>query len=647
QLLSVPYALHSKTAENAHTVNYDSITNIPANLTTIVNNNFSGDYSQLTNTPTIPANVSELNNDAGYLITEVDGSITNELQIISISNDTIYLSSGGFVKLPAGFSGNYNDLTNVPPNLTTIVNNNFSGDYNELTNTPAIQTYVSELTNDAGYLITEVDGSVTNELQVLSISNDTIYLTNGGLVKLPAGFSGDYNDLTNTPSIPSNLSELANDAGYLSAEIDGSVTNELQALSFSNDTLYLSNGNFVKLPYNANDLDADTTNEYQALSISNDTIYLSNGDYVKLPYKAGNGITISNDSIINTVPDQIINLTGSYGTTVTGTYPNYTIYSSSSYNELNFGNGNEGSLDVITGTTTITSSPHWYSSILIDTGAILQFSGIGKAFLYVSGNISISGTLILPWKAGTAPNTNDATIGGTAPAAPNGGAIGGKAIKMYPDVNFGYVWTDYFQRIARVEGNNGGNGAAGTSSYGGGGGGGGGGAGADGGIGGIGQTYSCGGGYNASWTKGKGKGSVVIFCGGKLTIENGGLIDGIGEEGIDIGNQGGVFFNGAGGQGGGGGGQLIIFCSELEIKNGGAIFCDGGRGGNGGGYGGHTYAGGGGGGGMIIFVLTTYSNSGTVSCNGGSGGLKWIGSLATGGTDGSQGSNGTIEVFYH
>jgi len=34
----------------------------------------------------------------------------------------------------------------------------------------------------------------------------------------------------------------------LDAEVDGSVTNELQALSISHDTVYLSNGGFVKLP---------------------------------------------------------------------------------------------------------------------------------------------------------------------------------------------------------------------------------------------------------------------------------------------------------------------------------------------------------------------------------------------------------------
>ena len=42
-------------------------------------------------------------------------------------------------------------------------------------------------------------------------------------------------------------------------------------------------------------------------------------------YTAGNGIQINNDQIINTKPDQIVNITGEGGTTVTGTYPNFTV----------------------------------------------------------------------------------------------------------------------------------------------------------------------------------------------------------------------------------------------------------------------------------------------------------------------------------
>lgn len=64
QLLSVPYALHSKTAEN------------------------------------VPTNVSALNNDAGYISSEVDGSITNEIQNLS-------------QVLTVGNNANSNNIVNV------------------------------------------------------------------------------------------------------------------------------------------------------------------------------------------------------------------------------------------------------------------------------------------------------------------------------------------------------------------------------------------------------------------------------------------------------------------------------------------------------------------------------------------------------
>ena len=187
---------------------------------------FDGNYNNLSNTPTIPTNTSDLTNDSGFLTAEVDSSITNELQLLSISNDTIYLSDGGFVKLPAGFDGAYSSLTG----------------------TPSLPTKTSDLTNDSGFITVEVDGSITNELQLLSMSNDTLYLTDGGFVVLPSGFDGDYNNLTNTPAIPSKTSDLTNDSGFLTTEQDSSMTNELQTLSISNDTVFLSNGGFVKLP---------------------------------------------------------------------------------------------------------------------------------------------------------------------------------------------------------------------------------------------------------------------------------------------------------------------------------------------------------------------------------------------------------------
>jgi len=56
-------------------------------------------------------------------------------------------------------------------------------------------------------------------------------------------------------------------------------------------------------------------------------------------YTTGNGIGISGNTITNTAPDQPVTLTGTGGTTVTGSYPNFTINSSSSGNTYTAGTG--------------------------------------------------------------------------------------------------------------------------------------------------------------------------------------------------------------------------------------------------------------------------------------------------------------------
>ncbi len=134
----------------------------------------------------------------------VRGVPFEESQVLWMSNDTIFLTGGSFVVLPPDFDGDYNHLTNKPTNI-------------------------SQFTNDAGY--------ITNEVQVLSISNDTIFLTGGSFVKLPAGFDGNYNSLTNRPT---TLSAFTNDMGF--------ITQEVQVLSFGNDTIYLTGGSYVVIP---------------------------------------------------------------------------------------------------------------------------------------------------------------------------------------------------------------------------------------------------------------------------------------------------------------------------------------------------------------------------------------------------------------
>lgn len=120
QLLSVPYALYAKSAGNAGNT------------------------------------------------TDRDTSPTNELQALSVRKDTIFLTNGGFAKVPLS-----------------------SFDH---------------------------DTSATNELQTLSIRNDTIFLSNGGFAKLPAGVGSGTKPTVTTNSATSITST--------SATLQGNVTND-------------------------------------------------------------------------------------------------------------------------------------------------------------------------------------------------------------------------------------------------------------------------------------------------------------------------------------------------------------------------------------------------------------------------------------
>lgn len=109
QLMSVPYALHSKTAESiTGSVNYTetdpvfgSSIAIGITATDTANWNNHAIDTQLDETA-----VDGFVANNGYLtsFTEVDGSVTNEIQTLSISNDTLYISNGNFVILSGGSS---------------------------------------------------------------------------------------------------------------------------------------------------------------------------------------------------------------------------------------------------------------------------------------------------------------------------------------------------------------------------------------------------------------------------------------------------------------------------------------------------------------------------------------------------------------
>ncbi len=211
---------------SATSMEWDNIENKP-NFSTVAT---SGDYNDLTNTPTIPTvptNISEFTNDAGY--------VTENTQLTEGQVDN-YVSNNGYL------------TTETDPQF-----NAWDKDYNDLTNTPTIPTVptnVSEFTNDAGYV---TENTQLTEGEVDAYVSNNGYLTTETDPQFNA-WDKDYNDLTNKPTIPTvptNVSEFTNDAGYvtentqltegqvdnyvsnngyITTEVDGSVTNEIQNL---------------------------------------------------------------------------------------------------------------------------------------------------------------------------------------------------------------------------------------------------------------------------------------------------------------------------------------------------------------------------------------------------------------------------------
>ena len=93
-------------------------------------------------------------------------------------------------------SDKINTLLSDKANSSDLATVATTGSYTDLTNKPTIPTKVSELQNDSGYVV----GS----------SLATVATT------------GSYSDLTGTPTIPTKVSELQNDSGYIT---DSALTN--------------------------------------------------------------------------------------------------------------------------------------------------------------------------------------------------------------------------------------------------------------------------------------------------------------------------------------------------------------------------------------------------------------------------------------
>ena len=202
----------------------------------------AGDVNALPDTTVIPTKTSDLTNDSGFLtsapVSSVNGKtgavVLNASDVNALPNTTTYVTtvdgSSGAVTTNAVKTTEQSlsdaQKTQARTNIGAGTSS-FSGDYGDLSNKPTIPSKTSDLTNDSGFInasgapVQSVDGDTgtvtTNAVKVVA---QTLTEAQKGIARTNIGagtssFSGDYDDLSNKPTIPTKTSDLTNDSGFL------------------------------------------------------------------------------------------------------------------------------------------------------------------------------------------------------------------------------------------------------------------------------------------------------------------------------------------------------------------------------------------------------------------------------------------------
>ena len=158
----------------------------------------AADVGALPNTTVIPDKTSQLDNDSGYI---TDSALTDYAKKTEIPTKTSELTND------SGYITN----TALEPYAKTV----------------DIPTKTSQLNNDSGYItandvpVKSVDGA-TGDVLTNAVKTTAQTLTDAqkqqARTNIGAGtssFDGDYNSLTNKPTIPTKTSQLTNDSGFI------------------------------------------------------------------------------------------------------------------------------------------------------------------------------------------------------------------------------------------------------------------------------------------------------------------------------------------------------------------------------------------------------------------------------------------------
>ena len=216
------------------------------------------------------------NPNGNVVYSERQNLSTNSYGIVNINVGTGTIISGDFTTIAWG---NFSHFIKVEFDAAGGNNFQFMGTSQILSVPYALYA------ESAGSANNDNDTDPTNELQAVSISNDTLYLSNGGQVYL-GEYLDNSDEQTLTLSGGNTLSISGGNSIVLSqglADADADPSNELQTLTINNDVISISDGNSITLPPDLPDGDSNPTNEIQSLSINNDVISISGANSITLP----------------------------------------------------------------------------------------------------------------------------------------------------------------------------------------------------------------------------------------------------------------------------------------------------------------------------------------------------------------------------
>ena len=200
---------------------------------------------------------------------------------------------------PSSANIDWADVQNIPDFATVAT----TGDYNDLINIPSIPTIpenVSEFTNDAGYL-TEY-----TETDPEFSAWDKDY---NDLINLPTLFDGDYNSLSNTPVLISDFTMDAN-AANITNLADPVNAQDAATKAYVDELISLFEGNgMVVVDFSADDTD---------ISLGNSVVFTDNSvlNATTWQWDFGDGNTSTEQNPTHTYTDEgtyTVSLTASNG----------------------------------------------------------------------------------------------------------------------------------------------------------------------------------------------------------------------------------------------------------------------------------------------------------------------------------------------